>query len=180
VTNIYPDVDPANILVVEDDLTCITILTHILQKSSYKVKVALNGETALEVLKDYKADLILLDIGLPNINGYEVCRRIKSNPDTSEIPVLFISGANGPEFKIKAFHSGGVDFITKVFEPLEVVARVNSHLETYQSRKKILDHTAKLNKEIEGLTRDHSTFDNSRDGIIIFNKKQKILDGIFF
>lgn len=124
-----PSFKEHEILVVDDIAANLKLLTNILVDEHYKVRVAINGEMALASIRSKKPDLILLDIKMPNIDGFEVCKRLKANPETRAIPIIFISALNETEGKVDAFQAGGVDYITKPFANEEVLARVRTHLE---------------------------------------------------
>lgn len=116
------------ILIVDDDPLNLTILSNLL-KMKYKIKIANNGTTALRVAEsDPAIDLILLDIVMPDLDGFEVCSRLKEHPKLKEVPVLFTSGLTDTHDIVKGFHVGAVDYITKPFQPEEVYARVKVHL----------------------------------------------------
>jgi len=119
----------ANILIVDDTTENLQLLSNILKESGYKVRPATSGKLALQAVEAQKPDLILLDIKMPEMNGYEVCTILKSNPDTKDIPILFISALNDINDKLKAFQAGGLDYITKPFQFEEVKARVSTHLQ---------------------------------------------------
>lgn len=118
----------ADILIVDDTLANLQLLSTLLKEEGYKVRPANNGVLALQAVAKKKPDLILLDIKMPDMNGYEVCEVLKSNPETKNIPVLFISALNDVADKIKAFNAGGLDYINKPFQFEEVKARVATHL----------------------------------------------------
>lgn len=128
------------ILIVDDSPEAIEILGNALLKH-YKCQVALNGEKAINLLNTRKElpDLILLDVMMPGMDGYEVCKRIKMDARLKDIPIIFISALNETFDKVKAFETGGVDYITKPFQREEIMARVSTHLEIAQSRKEIKD-----------------------------------------
>ena len=117
-----------DILVVDDTLPNLRLLTSMLQKHGYSTRGVPNGEMALTVVQADPPDLILLDINMPNLDGYEVCRQLKQIPATQDIPVLFISALDETADKIRGFAVGGVDYITKPFQMEEVLARVQTHL----------------------------------------------------
>jgi len=117
------------ILLVDDRKENIELLSSFLTNRGYKIRSALNGTMALNTIKAKKPDLILLDIEMPGMNGYDVCKKLKSNPETENIPIIFISAHDDIDAKIKAFQMGGVDYIPKPFANEEVVARVKMHLE---------------------------------------------------
>ncbi len=116
------------ILIVDDTPANLWVLGELLKKE-YEVRVATNGLEAMEIVKSISPDLILLDIIMPGLDGYEVCRRLKQNPDFRMIPVIFISALGMPDQKIQAFQEGAVDYITKPFQAEEVMARVRTHIE---------------------------------------------------
>ena len=118
----------STILVVDDTPENIDVLNGIL-KPEYKVKVALNGEKALKVAaSDNKPDLILLDIMMPGMDGFEVCQRIKSDSDTSHIPIIFVSGAEDSQSKDEGLKLGAVDYIVKPIDPVEVKEKIRKYL----------------------------------------------------
>jgi len=118
----------ANILIVDDTETNIDILVELLS-DSYEIAVALDGESALEILEEQEIDLILLDIMMPEIDGYEVCRRVKQNEKTNDIPIIFITAKMDEESIEKAYEAGGIDYITKPFKPKELFARIKTQLQ---------------------------------------------------
>jgi two-component system, sensor histidine kinase and response regulator len=127
----------ANILIVDDTPANLNVLASMLQKYGHKARPAINGDVALSAVEREKPDLILLDINMPNKNGFEVCTILKANPNTADIPVIFISALSDVEDKIKAFEVGGVDYVTKPFNVEEVHARVNAHLQLQEQRREI-------------------------------------------
>ncbi|MDM8537062.1 sigma-54 dependent transcriptional regulator [Desulfobacterales bacterium HSG17] len=117
-----------NILIVDDTPDNLTILRQILTEEGYQVRPALNGEVALKTIQTEPPDLILLDIIMPKMDGFEVCSIIKSSKQTRDIPIIFISALSKTENIVKAFKAGGVDYITKPFQTEEVLSRVRTHL----------------------------------------------------
>lgn len=118
-----------DILLVDDNPLNLTVLTEFLTKKGFKVRATLNGKAALKSIDKKRPDLILLDIMMPGIGGYEVCEILKEDDQYKDIPIIFISALDDVESKIKAFAIGGVDYITKPFEFYEVLARVQTRLE---------------------------------------------------
>ncbi|AFY73491.1 histidine kinase,Response regulator receiver domain protein,histidine kinase [Synechococcus sp. PCC 7502] len=118
-----------NILIVDDTPLNLTLLVEILNKGGYHVRPVPSGKLALIAVKKAAPDLILLDIMMPEMNGYEVCQALKQDDLTKYIPVIFISAIDELSDKIKAFEAGGVDYIVKPLQPQEVLARVKTHLE---------------------------------------------------
>lgn len=118
----------ADILIVDDTLANLQLLTSILKEEGYKVRPASSGAMALQAIDKKLPDLILLDIKMPEMNGYEVCEKLKNQLHTRDVPIIFISALNDIQDKVKAFDAGGVDYINKPFQFEEVKARVNTHL----------------------------------------------------
>jgi CheY-like chemotaxis protein len=119
--------DRPEILIVDDFPDNLRILASILEQEGYGVRVATNGPQAILNAKTLPPQLVLLDIRLPSMDGYEVCRILKADPVLRNIPVIFISGLASPDHRIRAFREGGVDYITKPFRVEEVLAKVHSH-----------------------------------------------------
>lgn len=125
----------ASILIVDDNPVNIRLLSQMLAEQGYRVRAAIDGPRALSSATTNPPDLVLLDIMMPEMDGYEVCRRLRADPQTHAIPVIFISALNATEDKIKAFTAGGVDFVTKPLQVEEVQARVATHLSLRDLRK---------------------------------------------
>jgi len=130
--------DPSNILIVDDIPANLELLFEMLQDSHYKIRAAISGELALQAVRNDPPDLILLDINMPEMDGYEVCRRLKEDDKLKDIPVIFLSALSEPMDKVKAFGVGGVDYITKPFQYEEVRARVETHL-TLKAARELLN-----------------------------------------
>lgn len=123
-----------NILIVDDTAENLKLLSDFLSGAGYKVRPANSGKVALDAVQTILPDLVLLDIMMPGIDGYEVCRRLKADVATKDIPVIFISAAEGVDDRLEAFRLGGVDYISKPFQPDEVIARVRLHLQLRDSQ----------------------------------------------
>ena len=123
-----PDVKHGDILIVDDTLPNLRYLQNLLTERGYEVRGVPSGRMALMVAHNEPPDLILLDIRMPDLDGYEVCRQLKADPTTCDIPVIFISAMDAVLDKVKAFDVGGVDYITKPFQIDEIIARVENHL----------------------------------------------------
>lgn len=117
------------VLVVDDTVENIDILNSILG-NDFKVKVALNGEKALKIAQKKPPDIILLDVMMPEMDGYEVCRRLKANEETKEIPVVFVTGHQDEEERKKGLELGAVDYLTKPVDPALVMEKVKTYLNT--------------------------------------------------
>jgi DNA-binding response OmpR family regulator len=118
----------ADIVVVDDNTTNLQVLMQMLRQNGYRVRLATYGQLALTLVRAKLPDLILLDILMPDMDGFEVCRRLKANERTKDIPVIFISTIYETMDKVTAFAAGGVDYITKPFEHDEVLACIQTHL----------------------------------------------------
>ena len=127
----------SRILIVDDVEANRFILRDIISDMGYTPVLTENGAQALKMLPHIKPQLIILDIAMPGMDGYEVCERIKENPDTEEIPIIFISAYDDPEDIVKGFSLGGSDYITKPFIPQVVRSRVAMHLKLYEDNLSI-------------------------------------------
>ncbi len=127
----------STILIVDDTQTNIDVLIELL--SDYDLVVATDGISALSILEDESVDLILLDIMMPIIDGFETCQKIKENKKTKDIPIIFLTAKTDDESIQKGFELGGVDYITKPFRPIELRARVKTHLNLKKQEKKIAE-----------------------------------------
>jgi signal transduction histidine kinase len=136
----------ANILIVDDIPANLKILGEILKGEGYKVRPVPSGMLALQVAEKEKPDLILLDIMMPDMDGYEVCRQLKANPRLCDIPIIFISALNETNDVVKALKTGGVDFVTKPFQSEEVIARVQTHVKLYQQSIELVNLNATKDK----------------------------------
>lgn len=117
-----------NILVIEDDQDVIDVLGYFLEKENYRVHVARDGLTALTMARKVVPTLILLDLKIPNLDGIEVCKSLKSDPRLRDIPVIMVTAKGEESDKIKGLETGADDYVTKPFSPGELVARVRAHL----------------------------------------------------
>jgi signal transduction histidine kinase len=165
--------NPSDILLVDDTPEHIESAVLVLKDSNFRIRVATCGDTALKLIHSKKPDLILLDIYMPQMDGFELCRLIKSTPDLKSIPIIFLTSFNDEESIRKGFDSGGQDYVVKPFNATELLARVNTHLmlkrqeESLKEANKELDsfcytvsHDLKspllsLNKLVEFLSSDH-------------------------
>lgn len=126
---------PAEILVVDDTPASLRLLTELLTGNGYRVRPASDGALALESAAAKAPELILLDVSMPGLDGYEVCRRLKAEEKTSRVPVIFISALDEARQKVTGFEAGGIDYITKPFQAEEVLARVRTHLRLRQAEE---------------------------------------------
>ena len=134
----------ASILVVEDSPINQRQLQYLLNKQGYKVLVANHGKEALELLAHERPDLMLLDVVMPELDGLTLCRLLKEEPATRDIPVIFISSLDNTADKLSGFSAGGVDYITKPFHPAEVLARISTHLKIRQLQQQLAENNRQL------------------------------------
>ena len=131
------DPSKSNILVIDDNITNLKVASEQLKAVGFEVLTARSGETGLKRARLAHPDLILLDVQMPGIDGFETCRQIKSDPQVSEIPVIFTTVLTNVEDKLKGFEAGGVDYVSKPFQVKELLARVNTHLTIYILQRKL-------------------------------------------
>lgn len=124
----------AKILVVDDTPASLKLLTDIMKAEGYDVRSAINGELALNAASSNPPDLILLDIRMPEMDGFEVCKRLKSMAATQDVPVIFVTAASETDEKVRGFELGAVDYVTKPYQRDELLSRVHAHLELHQLR----------------------------------------------
>jgi PAS domain S-box-containing protein len=137
----------AQILIVDDYPTNIKVLSDLLIEYGFEVLIARDGENALQKLQRISPDIILLDVLMPGIDGFETCRRIKEQETTQDIPIIFMTALADPVDKIKGLTMGAVDYITKPFQQDEVLARVNTHLKLRRLTKQLEEQNARLQEE---------------------------------
>ena len=137
-----------DILIVDDTAENLRLLSQMLAEQGYNVRAVPSGERALESVRALPPDLILLDIRMPKMTGYEVCERLKADRATSDIPVIFISALSEIQDKVQAFKVGGVDYITKPFQLEEVLVRTQTHLALRALQKRLQDTNQKLEHEL--------------------------------
>lgn len=179
----------ANILVVDDTPDNLRLLSAMLTQMGYEIRRVINGQTALKTAQAAPPDLILLDIMMPDMNGYEVCQHLKASEKTRHIPVIFISALDEVLDKVKAFAVGGVDYITKPFSEEEVFARVENNLIIQRLQKQLIEQNARLQQEIserQAAMRDREQaelalrlsqfyLDRSKDAIFFINAHAQIV-----
>jgi len=127
----------SKILIIEDNIINVKILLDQLNIYGYKTLIAENGEIGIKRAVFAQPDLILLDIMMPGIDGYETCRQLKENPKTKDIPIIFVTALTATQSRVKGFEYGAVDYITKPFQQEEVIARIQTHLTMQEQKKKL-------------------------------------------
>lgn len=142
-----------NVLIVDDVIANLVILTDIIKKAGYVARPVTSVKQAMEAVDALLPDLILLDVTMPEIDGFEYCSMLKKDVRTREIPVIFISAITTPESKEKGFNMGAVDFIIKPFEAQEIYLRVNTHLKLYRMQRELENYNRQLQKTINAQIR---------------------------
>lgn len=145
-----------HILIVDDEQANLMVLRSIISGQGYKVSTAESGKAALNYIKKDKPDIILLDIKMPEMDGYQVCEKIKADKTTMNIPIIFLSGLTTVNDKIKAFASGGIDYITKPFHKEEIIIRLKTHV----TRKKFEDSLKDSNEKLKARVNELSLLNN--------------------
>lgn len=135
------------ILIVDDNPTNLSVLSKALKEAGYQFRVAMDGKSAIEKVEIQQPELILLDIQMPGIDGFETCTRLKANPITHDIPIIFMTALVDTESKVKGLSLGAVDYITKPFEQEEVIARVQVHLKLRNLTKELEQKNIQLNNQ---------------------------------
>ncbi len=138
------DADRASILIVDDTIENLRLLVNMLERNGYEARPATSGRQALQAVENAPADLVLLDINMPEMDGFEVCRRLKRRDEMRDIPVLFLSALSSSSDKVRGFEAGGVDYITKPFQVEEVLARVQTHLSLRRARTELAQSYERL------------------------------------
>ncbi|NPV00811.1 MAG: response regulator [Brevinematales bacterium] len=139
----------ANIMIIDDVPANLQVLSEFLKNKAYKVRPVTNGKMALQAMHIEQPDLILLDITMPDMNGFEVCEILKKDEKLKHIPVIFISAIDGISDKVKAFTMGGVDYITKPFHYEEVLARVDTQLNLYNLQRRLASYNQELEEVVQ-------------------------------
>jgi len=141
----------SDIVIIDDNPDNLNLLAGILREHEYRVRMATSPRLALLAVRKAPPDLILLDISMPEMDGYEVCRQLKADAETSEIPVIFLSAYDAPFDKVKAFQAGGVDYVTKPFQAVEVMARIENQLKLSRLQHELVRQNVELKRKNEEL-----------------------------
>ena len=166
-----PNEMKGKLLVVDDDLNSRQTLDALLSREGYETRCAPDGRAALMFAEADPPELILLDVRLPDLDGFEICRRMKESERTGRIPVIFLSGLDDLGDKIRGFESGGVDYITKPFQAKEVLARVETHLALHRLQKQAETQTIVLDAMVQERTRELTDLTESLVGEIVQREK---------
>ncbi len=160
-----PDHPRGDIVIVDDTLPNLHVLSNMLTGQGYEVRGAPNGATALRMIHAEPPDLVLLDVRMPGMDGYDVCRQLKARDATRAIPVIFLSALDDVADKVKGFDVGGVDYITKPFQLAEVLARVQTHLSLRSLQKQLEAQNAQLQLEIAERERAEAALQRANDDL---------------
>lgn len=144
-----PEKEPQGILIVDDNPTNLEVLSESLIQEGFQVAVAIDGESALEQINYHPPELILLDVMMPGVDGFETCQRLKENPDTHSIPIIFMTALSDAQNKVKGLSLGAIDYITKPFQHEEVLARVRVHLQVQNLTRTLQKQNHLLKDEVE-------------------------------
>ena len=155
----------ARILVVDDTPANVKLLVDLLSVNGFDVIAASSGTEGLERAGTDAPDLVLLDVMMPDLDGFAVCERLKANEATRDVPVIFLTALNQTVEKIRAFSTGGVDYLTKPFEPRELLARVGTHLALRKAQRGLEEQNARLRAEIEAHQRSRAVIGALEDEI---------------
>ena len=168
-----------NILIVDDMPANTLLLSKILTARGYHVRPVLSGKLALQAARTEPPDLILLDITMPEMNGYEVCEQLKADAALKDIPVIFISALDQPQEKVKAFRVGGVDYVTKPFQLEEVQARVETHLKIHSLQRRLGTQNENLEQLVaeieEARVYAENIVETVREPLVVLNADLKVL-----
>ena len=140
------------IVVVDDIKDNVHFLVDTLKAEGYRIRPALSGAAALTIIENETPDMVLLDIMMPVMDGYEVCRRIRERPEARNVPIIFLSALDDIANKVKGFHAGGIDYITKPFMAEEVLVRIRAHLSVKRLQTELVEqntHLKRLNEELQ-------------------------------
>ncbi|MGE5658642.1 MAG: response regulator [Actinomycetota bacterium] len=166
------------ILIVDDNPTNLDILFDFLRKYGFKVLVALNGESAIKQIERIRPDLILLDVMMPGIDGFETCKRLKADLSMQEIPVIFMTALSDTVDKVKGFEVGAVDYITKPFQHEEVLSRIKTHLTIRNLQKSLQERNeelAELNEHLAHLNQNLEKLVEQKTKQLLFQEKAAII-----
>ncbi|MGF1492211.1 MAG: response regulator [Microcoleaceae cyanobacterium] len=143
--------DKGNILLVDDQPANLKLLSDLLEEQGYEVQQAINGSIALQAIPVVNPDVILLDINMPDLDGYTVCQKLKENSQTEDIPVIFVSALDEAWDKVRAFSVGGSDYIAKPFKTVEVLARVENQLRVRRLQQVLQEKDRQLQEALQKL-----------------------------
>jgi len=153
------------IMIVDENTSDLRYLSDILAKAGYRVRPAVDGKLALRSVRAKQPELILMDIKMSGMSGIELCRRIKADPETHNFPIIFISAFGDSDLKVNALEAGGIDYITKPYEPTEVLARISTHLNMHRLQRKLALNTDELIAEIVERKKAEKKLESHRENL---------------
>ena len=145
------------VLIVDDNPTNLGVLSDVLDRAGWSVSAVKSGVKALERIQFIRPDLILLDVMMPEMDGFETCQRLKAMPDMQHIPIIFMTALSDVSDKVKGFELGAVDYITKPFQQAEVIARAQTHLKLYRLQQEVQQYNADLEAQVQHRTQELET-----------------------
>jgi DNA-binding response OmpR family regulator len=160
------DIEKGTVLVVDDQAEDMKVLISSLQACGLTILVARQGEHAIDLAAQFTPDVILLDVRMPDMEGFETCRRLRAHETTQAIPIIFMMASSETVAKAKGFEVGGMDYLTKPFQPEEVIARVTAHLTIRKLRQQIQEHHGLVEEE---QTRQEEL--NFREAVEVYEKR---------
>jgi CheY-like chemotaxis protein len=166
--------DKPLVLLVDDVPQNIQVLHQILDMGEYSFAIATSGKETLQIVKKKLPDLILLDIMLGDIDGFEVCEQLKKDPETAAVPIIFLTAKVGVEDKVRGFKLGAVDYITKPFEDAEVVARVHTHIQLKKSGDIIKEYNRQLRESFGEMQKSYRELMDSQEELVEREKKNAL------
>ena len=169
------DKSKSRILIVDDTVKNIQVLGTVLKTEGYQLNVAQNGLQALDVVSKVKPDLILLDVMMPKLDGFETCKRLKADPETAEIPVVFLTAKVETDDIVKGFELGAVDYVTKPFNTTELLVRVNTHLQLFQLKQDLERLVDERTAQLEHRVREM----DGRDRLVHLQMSSPSLDDVY-
>ncbi|MCI5207820.1 MAG: DNA-binding response regulator, partial [Candidatus Electrothrix sp. ATG2] len=140
---------PADVLIIDDDESLLLTTKLVIENEGHNPRTATNGIDCQRLVQEKKPDIIILDLMMPGLDGYEVCQRLKGNPSTENIPVIFLSSHDTPEEKVKAFEAGGVDYLVKPYSRIELLIRLSTHLTLQHIQNTLSSEVKKRTEELE-------------------------------
>ncbi|MBI3900162.1 MAG: EAL domain-containing protein [Gammaproteobacteria bacterium] len=172
----------STILIVDDTASNLQVVTAHLEEEGFRVVIARNGEEALRLAGSIRPDLVLLDVIMPGMNGFETCRHLKANEATANIPVIFMTALTATNDKVTGFETGGVDYVTKPFQIAEVLARINTHLALRRMQQQLAAQNVQLQQEVQERRRAEEAlrvsevryrglFETANDGILLLDSE---------
>ncbi|MBE9229027.1 hybrid sensor histidine kinase/response regulator [Phormidium sp. LEGE 05292] len=168
----------STLLIVDDNPTNIKLLYDLLKEHGFRILVAKDGQSAIEKLEVANPDLVLLDVMMPGIDGFTTCQIVKSNPKYQDLPIIFMTALSENENKVKGLSLGAVDYVTKPFQPDELLARVNLHLKLYHLTKELAEknaHLHEMNELLEQKVEERTSALQKAQTQLIFNEKMSFL-----